>query len=152
MWFTEVTGLEAISPQLDELYTTRIQRERFADPKAYERHKGVYILTRRKLERAKPDMLVMHPLPRVDEIAVDVDDDPRAVYFQQARFGMFARMALLEHLALQPRDDNPPAVEIGTRPVCTNPHCITQTQTYLPPLVRNIGGIDCCGFCDMALK
>ena len=66
-------------------------------------------------------MLVMHPLPRVDEISIDVDDDPRAVYFQQARYGMFARMALLEHLALQPRDDAPPAVEIGTKPVCTNP-------------------------------
>ncbi len=65
-------------------------------------------------------MLVMHPLPRVDEISIDVDDDPRAVYFQQARYGMFARMALLEHLALQPRDDAPPAVEIGTK-LCTNP-------------------------------
>ena len=103
MPFTEVTGLEAVMPQLDVLYMTRIQRERFVDPLEYERNKGIYILTRRKLERAKPDMLVMHPLPRVDEIAQDVDDDPRAVYFQQARFGMFARMALLADLANQPR-------------------------------------------------
>ena len=103
MWFTEVTGLEAVIPQLDVLYMTRIQKERFVDPLEYERNKGIYVLTRRKLERAKEDMLVMHPLPRVDEIAVDVDDDPRAVYFEQARYGMFARMALLEHLAIQPR-------------------------------------------------
>ena len=93
MRFTEVTGLESVIPSLDVLYMTRIQRERFVDPLEYERNKGIYVLTRRKLERAKKDMLVMHPLPRVDEIAVDVDDDPRAVYFQQARYGMFARMA-----------------------------------------------------------
>ena len=73
MWFTEVTGLEAVIPQLDVLYMTRIQRERFVDPLEYERCKGVYVLTRRKLDRAKKELLVMHPLPRVDEITVDVD-------------------------------------------------------------------------------
>ena len=151
MWFTEVTGLEAVIPQLDVLYMTRIQKERFVDPLEYERNKGIYVLTRRKLDRAKPDMLVMHPLPRVDEIAVDVDDDPRAVYFDQARYGMFARMALLEHLALQPREDHPAPVEIGTKPICRNPRCITQTEHYLPPLIKRIGGVDCCGFCDAAL-
>ena len=96
-------------------------------------------------------MLVMHPLPRVDEIAVDVDDDPRAAYFQQARYGMFARMALLSGLANQPRLDRTPAVEIGTKPVCLNPRCITQAQAYLPPLVKKVGGVDCCAFCDAAL-
>ena len=95
MWFTEVTGLEAVIPQLDVLYMTRIQKERFVDPLEYERNKGIYVLTRRKLERARPDMLVMHPLPRVDEITVDVDDDPRAAYFRQAKFGRFVRMALI---------------------------------------------------------
>ena len=107
---------------------------------------------RELLERAKKDMLVMHPLPRVDEIAVDVDDDPRAVYFQQARYGMFARMALLEHLALQPRDEHPAPVEIGTKPICRNPRCITQMERYLPPLIKKIGGADCCGFCDAPLE
>ena len=152
MPYTEVTGLEAVIPQLDVLYMTRIQKERFVDPLEYERNKGIYVLTRRKLERAKKDMLVMHPLPRVDEIAVDVDDDPRAVYFQQARYGMFARMALLEHLALQPRDEHPAPVEIGTKPICRNPRCITQMERYLPPLIKKIGGADCCGFCDAPLE
>lgn len=152
MWFTEVTGLDPVMPQLDVLYMTRIQKERFVDPAEYERHKGIYVLTRSKLQRAKPDMLVLHPLPRVDEIAQDVDDDPRAVYFDQARYGMFARMALLEHLALQPWDPKPESVEIGTKPICSNPRCITQTQTYLPPLVRKMSGVDCCGFCDAALR
>ena len=150
MWFTEVTGLESVIPQLDVLYMTRIQRERFVDPLEYERNKGIYILTRRKLDRAKKDLLVMHPLPRVDEIAIDVDDDPRAVYFAQARYGMFARMALLTDLANQPRMD-PGAVEIGTRPVCRNPRCVTQSELYLPPLVKQNGGVDCCAYCDAVL-
>ncbi len=150
MPFVEVTGLEAVIPQLDILYMTRIQRERFTDPAEYERNKGVYVLTRTKLARAKEDLLVMHPLPRVDEIAVDVDDDPRAVYFQQARFGMFARMALLSDLANQPRI-TPAPVEIGHGPLCHNPNCITQTEHYLPPLVKRVGGVDCCAFCDAPL-
>ncbi len=147
----EVTGLEPILPQLDVLYMTRIQRERFVDPLEYERCKGIYVLTRDKLARAKENLLVMHPLPRVDEIAVDVDDDPRAVYFDQARYGMFARMALLSDLANQPRLERAPAVEIGQGPVCHNPTCITQTEWYLPPLVHEVDGVPCCGFCDKAL-
>lgn len=150
-WNVEVTGLETVIPQLDVLYMTRIQRERFVDPMEYERNKGIYILNRRKLERAKKNMLVMHPLPRVDEIAIDVDDDPRAVYFEQARYGMFARMALLADLANQPRL-TPDVVEIGTKPVCSNPNCVTQTEAYLPPLVKQNGGVDCCAFCDAALR
>lgn len=150
MPFLEVTGLEPVIPQLDVLYMTRIQRERFIDPLEYERNKGIYILTRAKLGRAKENLLVMHPLPRVDEIAVDVDDDPRAVYFQQARYGMFARMALLADLANQPRM-MPAPVEIGRGPVCRNPRCITQTERYLPTLVKKSGGADCCAFCDAPL-
>ena len=150
MPFLEVSGLEPVIPQLDVLYMTRIQRERFIDPLEYERNKGIYVLTRSKLGRAKKDLLVMHPLPRVDEIAVDVDDDPRAVYFQQARYGMFARMALLSDLANQPRTA-PAPVEIGHGPVCRAPRCITQTEHYLPPLVKRSGGVDRCAFCDAPL-
>ena len=150
MWNVEVTGLETVIPQLDVLYMTRIQRERFVDPLEYERNKGIYILSKRKLERAKQSMLVMHPLPRVDEIAIDVDDDPRAVYFEQARYGMFSRMAILTDLATQDRQ-SPGPVEIGMKQVCTNPRCITQTEHYLPPLVKQNGGMECCAFCDAAL-
>ncbi len=150
MPFIEVSGLEPVIPQLDVLYMTRIQRERFIDPLEYERNKGIYVLTRSKLSRARENLLVMHPLPRVDEIAVDVDDDPRAVYFQQARYGMFARMALLADLANQPRQ-TPGPVEIGHGPVCRNPRCITQTEGYLPPLVKENGGVPCCAFCDAPL-
>ena len=95
LWFTEVTGLESVIPQLDVLYMTRIQKERFVDPLEYERNKGIYVLTRRKLERAKEHMLVMHPLPRVNEISTEVDSDPRAAYFRQALCGKFVRMALI---------------------------------------------------------
>lgn len=152
MWFTEVTGLEAVIPMLDVLYMTRIQKERFIDPLEYERNKGVYILNRRKLERARPKMMVLHPLPRVDEITVDVDDDPRAAYFEQARFGMYARMALLMDLANQGHQ-RPEPVEIGTKPVCTNPNCITQSEgSYLPSLVKRIGGVECCAYCDKELR
>ncbi len=94
-------------------------------------------------------LYVLHPLPPVDEIAVDVDNDPRAVYFDQTRYGMFARMALLSDLANQPRLE-PDAVEIGARPMCHNPNCITQQEPYLPPLVKRVGGRDCCAFCDAA--
>lgn len=145
--YVEVTNLEATMPQLDMLYMTRIQRERFIDPLEYDRLKGVYVLSRSKLQNAKKDLLIMHPLPRVDEITQDVDDDPRAVYFQQARYGMFARMALLLKMVEQGRKIPEPQV-IGNAPLCHNKNCITQTQLYLPNLTKNVGGRCCCGFCD----
>ena len=151
MEFTEVRNMEDALPYLDVLYMTRIQRERFDDLAEYERNKGVYVLDAKKMELAQKHMLVLHPLPRVDEIAVEVDDDPRAVYFQQARYGMFARMALLEDLSMQPREEHVAPVEIGTRPVCHNPKCITQTQPYLPPLIKCVRGKQYCAFCDAAL-
>ena len=95
MWFTEVTGLEAVIPQLDVLYMTRIQRERFVTAEEYANLEGNYQLTAEKMKRAKKDMLVLHPLPRVDEIAQDVDDDPRAAYFTQVQNGVYVRMALI---------------------------------------------------------
>ncbi len=145
--FVEVTNLEATMPQLDILYMTRIQRERFTDPLEYDRLKGVYILTKGKMKLAKSDLLVMHPLPRVDEIAQDVDDDPRAVYFDQARYGMFARMALLMKLVEQGRK-KPEPQSVGDGPICHNPNCITQIELYLPNLTKDVGGKCCCGYCD----
>ncbi|MDR2908301.1 MAG: aspartate carbamoyltransferase [Oscillospiraceae bacterium] len=88
-------NLEASMPELDILYMTRIQRERFQNPTEYRKLKGVYVLDADKMAMAKKEMIVMHPLPRVDEIATDVDADPRAFYFEQAKCGVLARMALI---------------------------------------------------------
>ena len=93
--FEEVIRLEDALPKLDLLYMTRVQKERFFNEEDYVRMKDFYILDKEKMKLAGPDMLVMHPLPRVNEIAVEVDDDPRAVYFKQAQYGMYVRMALI---------------------------------------------------------
>ena len=93
--YKEVTTMEEVMPELDVLYMTRVQRERFFNEADYIRLKDTYILTPDKLAPAKEDMIVMHPLPRVNEISVTVDDDPRAMYFPQAKNGMFIRMALI---------------------------------------------------------
>lgn len=96
VWFAEETDLAAIASRVDVLYQTRIQKERFGDrTDDYLAAKGVYIVDRGLLQRMKPDSIVMHPLPRVDEIAIDVDADPRAAYFRQAQNGLYIRMALL---------------------------------------------------------
>ncbi|GMO47379.1 MAG: aspartate carbamoyltransferase [Termitinemataceae bacterium] len=96
--FCETDRLEKVIEDLDVLYMTRVQRERFLNEEEYVRLKDSYILTQEKLALAKSDMLVMHPLPRVNEIAVEVDKDKRASYFKQAEFGMYVRMALIASL------------------------------------------------------
>lgn len=93
--YEEVIRLEDCMPELDLLYMTRVQRERFFNEEDYVRLKDFYILTKDKLATAKEDMLILHPLPRVNEISVEVDDDPRAVYFKQAQYGVYIRMALI---------------------------------------------------------
>ena len=93
--FTELERLEDAMPTLDILYMTRVQKERFFNEEDYVRMKDFYILTKDKLTLAKEDMLILHPLPRVNEISVEVDDDPRAVYFRQAQYGVYVRMALI---------------------------------------------------------
>lgn len=93
--FSEVRKLEEVMPQLDILYMTRVQKERFFNEEDYVRLKDYYILDKEKMELAKSDMIVLHPLPRVNEISVEVDDDPRAVYFRQVQYGVYVRMALL---------------------------------------------------------
>ena len=93
--YEEVIRLEAVMPQLDFLYMTRVQRERFFNEEDYVRLKDFYILDKAKMELAKEDMLVLHPLPRVNEISVEVDDDPRAAYFRQVQYGVYVRMALI---------------------------------------------------------
>ena len=93
--FKEVVRLEEALPELDILYMTRVQKERFFNEEDYIRMKDFYILDKTKMELAPKDMLVLHPLPRVNEISTEVDDDPRAVYFKQAQYGVYVRMALI---------------------------------------------------------
>ena len=93
--FEEVERLEDALPKLDVLYMTRVQKESFFNEEDYVRMKDFYILDKKKMELAPQDMIVMHPLPRVNEIAVEVDDDPRAAYFKQAQYAVYARMALI---------------------------------------------------------
>ena len=96
--YEETTSLEEAMSKCDVLYMTRVQRERFDDPQQYERLKDSYILDTDKMSLAKDDMMVLHPLPRVNEISVEVDEDPRAKYFEQAEYGMYVRMALIMKL------------------------------------------------------
>ena len=93
--FEEVTRLDDAMPKLDILYMTRVQKERFFNEEDYVRLKNYYILDKKKMKLAKDDMYVLHPLPRVNEISVEVDDDPRAAYFRQAQYGVYVRMALI---------------------------------------------------------
>lgn len=93
--YKEVERLEEVMPELDILYMTRVQQERFFNEEDYVRMKDFYILDNEKMKLARPDMLVLHPLPRVNEISVEVDKDPRAVYFKQVQYGVYVRMALI---------------------------------------------------------
>ena len=93
--FTQHTDLDDVLAETDVLYVTRVQKERFDDVDAYESVRGAYVITPETLRAAKPDMIVMHPFPRVGEISMDVDDDPRAAYFRQIEYGLYVRMALL---------------------------------------------------------
>ena len=93
--FKEVIKLDDVMPDLDILYMTRVQRERFFNEEDYVRLKDFYILSKEKMSLAKKDMMVLHPLPRVNEISVEVDEDERAMYFKQVKYGMYIRMALI---------------------------------------------------------
>ena len=153
--YTEVSSLEEAMPQLDVLYMTRIQRERFDDPWEYERLKDSYVLDTEKMKLAKEKMCVLHPLPRVNEISVKVDDDPRAAYFRQALNGKYMRMALILKL-LDEAARNPGKEAIDTTGleydrVCRNPKCITQTEQELPQLFRctdKAADIHRCVYCE----
>jgi aspartate carbamoyltransferase catalytic subunit len=93
--FKEIRSLEEAMPHLDVLYMTRVQKERFFNEEDYIRLKDTYVLNKERMTLGKDDLIILHPLPRVNEIAVEVDDDPRAAYFKQAKYGMYVRMALL---------------------------------------------------------
>jgi aspartate carbamoyltransferase catalytic subunit len=96
VWFTEETALDKVLPEVDVVYQTRVQKERFGDRITdYERCRGVYVLQKDSLALLRPNAIIMHPLPRLDEISMEVDQDPRAAYFRQAQNGLYVRMALL---------------------------------------------------------
>ena len=153
--YTEIDNLKDAVKDLDVLYMTRIQRERFASEEEYEKQKGVFVLDMEKLKLAKEDMIILHPLPRVDEIAIEVDDDPRACYFKQAEYGMYGRMALIVLLLRAEGSfvfDTPDPVVIESRR-CSNPKCITNDpqQYYLPRNFYLKDGKTCCDYCDIEL-
>ena len=141
MEYTETASLESALPELDILYMTRIQRERFSDADEYERLKDSYVLTPEKMELAKPTAAVLHPLPRVNEISVKVDDDPRACYFRQVRYGKFIRMALI--LKLLSEADKSKLVPdftgkdyIRDAHKCANRRCISTCEQELPNIFK----------------
>ena len=147
--YVEYKTLEEAIPELDVLYMTRIQRERFASPEEYEAQKDVYCLDREKMKLARKDLIVLHPLPRVDEIAVEVDDDPRALYFKQANYGMYVRMALILSMLDYNMSCKPILRgEVIKDVTCTNPKCICHTEPYLPHSFRRAGDVLECEYCD----
>jgi len=142
--FAETENLEAAIPSLDILYMTRIQAERFDSREEYEKLKDSYILTADKLATAKDDLSIMHPLPRVNEIDVDVDDDPRADYFDQAMYGKYIRMALILMLLKTKDITDRRTGELRSDLICKNPHCISLTERGIK---RYFSG-DRCIYCD----
>ena len=133
--FREAESLEAEIGGLDALYMTRVQRERFFRAEDYERLKDTYILDAEKMRLARPDMIVLHPLPRVNEISTDVDADPRACYFKQVQYGKLMRMALILKLLGEDRQAPYPlpAAQAVDGLQCANPRCILTQERQLPP-------------------
>ena len=159
--YVEVESLDEAMPELDILYMTRIQRERFSSQEEYECLKGCYILDAAKLVPAKEDLCILHPLPRVNEIAVEVDSDPRARYFDQVYFGRVIRMSLiLNLLGMDKLDLNkvPEKKNLGPAIVdemcCQNPHCITTIEQELPQIFHldEETGKHRCEYCEAAAE
>ncbi len=145
--YTEVFSLKEAIPELDVLYMTRIQKERFASEEEYLAQKNVYVLDREKLLHAKSSMKILHPLPRVDEITDEVDEDERAVYFKQAVHGMYVRMALIMY-CLSHEGQAKEKSSLLLHETCDNPKCITQTEKYLPKQFEKNGDMIICQYCS----
>ncbi len=158
MEYVETTSLEEAMPELDVLYMTRIQRERFDSYDEYERLKDSYILTPEKMALGKDTMRVLHPLPRVNEISVEVDQDPRAAYFRQALNGKYMRMALILKLledAKAGKQMPEPEDVVIDRLVCDNPRCISSTEQELHHTFKCVDrehGIYRCIYCESKKK
>ena len=135
----ETENLESAIPSLDILYMTRIQRERFDDQDEYLRLKDSYILTPEHLVNDKKEMAVLHPLPRVNEITLAVDDDERAKYFEQAGNGVYVRMALIITMLNLKAKTTLLHGKTYKNVACKNPNCITCSEKYLPKSFISIG-------------
>lgn len=150
--YEEVSDLESALPKLDVLYMTRVQKERFDDDAEYERVKDCYVLTAEKLSLAKKNAAVLHPLPRVSEISVDVDDDPRAAYFRQTMNGKLMRMALIMKLLSETSaamPEKPVTVKGGK---CVNKKCVSHFERELPnEYVKTDDGYKCI-YCEFTQK
>jgi aspartate carbamoyltransferase len=151
----------------DAVYVTRVQKERFPSDEAYRAAKSSYAITEEVIAKARPDALVMHPLPRVDELAYAIDRDPRAVYFRQAAYGVPVRMALVAALlgrrtarvkhrrsGYRPRLRREVDFRRSTSPSCPNPRCVTNHEAYLPPqflFVEHADDLIACAYCEAEL-
>ena len=150
----EVSTLEECMDKLDILYMTRIQKERFSSEEQYREQSGRYILYSEKLLNAKKDLCILHPLPRVDEIAGEVDFDERATYFKQAENGMYIRMALIIKMLESFKPSSPEIlnyINYKSEKRCPNPKCVTNSEKYLPALTYEVGGTrpgHMCKYCD----
>jgi len=147
-----VNALDGCISKLDILYMTRIQRERFASEADYRAQSGIFVLTEEKLRRAKDDLTILHPLPKVDEIEYEVDDDPRAKYFAQAENGLYIRMALIYTMLAGSRGRLTRTEKYPIeRRVCRNPRCVAADEPYLPALTYEKDGRCFCRYCDCEL-
>lgn len=151
--YTEVSTLEEAMPIVDVLYMTRVQQERFADRDEYERLKDSFILDERLMELGKPSMIVLHPLPRVNEITVGVDKDPRAAYFRQVENGKYVRKAIIYTLLSDEYLQAAPTGHKGEASDCTchNDRCIATTEPVEQKSYIDADGIKRCFYCDHML-
>ena len=153
--YKETRSLEESMPELDILYMTRVQKERFLDEEEFDRVKDSFVLDPGKLRTARPDMIVLHPLPHVNEITREVDNDPRAAYFRQVENGKFVRMALIYTL-LRWADENRPFARtpvfgeeyVVNEMTCSNPRCISATEDVDQLFRRAADGVCRCAYCE----
>ena len=155
--YRETDDLDSAIPELDVLYMTRVQKERFLDEEEFERVKDSFVLDCRRMALGKPGMAVLHPLPRVNEILNEVDDDPRAAYFRQVENGKFVRMALICKLLEWKDDDAHPMPEAESCVTddslrCTNVKCICNNENVKPKFKLSAGGAVRCRYCDSKVK
>ncbi len=151
--YTEVSTLEEAMPKVDVLYMTRVQQERFADKDEYERLKDSFILDERLMAMGKQTMIVLHPLPRVNEITVGVDKDPRAAYFRQVENGKYVRKAIIYTLLSDeylkaPQNGHQTAASSAA---CHNDRCIATTEPVEQKAYKDVAGVKRCYYCDHML-